>query len=504
MNYIEYMKLNPFQRFWHNFSNGLKAFPKKLAGFFIAIGRLFVNFFVGIGKAVAGYFVRFFKGDWAVKISYAVMGFGNIVRGQIVKGLIFVAIEVGYILYMISFGLDKILLFDTLGDVESQEVLNLKTGNYDFVQGDDSRQILLYGIFTILLTAVVLFIYFTSIKSAYKTYESKVAGEKIPSFMDELRDLLDKKFHVTLLAFPTLTIAIFTIIPMIFMILMAFTNYDRQHMAPGYLFTWVGLDNFTAIFDFASSSRNAYTFVELTKWTIIWAIFATVLNYIFGMILALMINKKGIKLKALWRTLFVVVIAVPQFVSLLLMNQMLDKDFGVVNLILKEILHITEQNINFLGGEVLVAKITIIVVNCWVGIPYTILITSGILMNIPADLYESATIDGAGPVKSFMKITLPYMLFVTTPYLITTFIGNINNFNVIYLLTNGGGPSDINLNPNATPVDLLVTWLFKLTTVANDYKLAATIGILVFVVSATLSLVTFNLTKSANNEEDFS
>lgn len=74
-------------------------------------------------------------------------------------------------------------------------------------------------------------------------------------------------------------------------------------------------------------------------------------------------------------------------------------------------------------------------VNLWVGVPYTMLQVTGILQNIPADLYEAARVDGANAVVQFFKITLPYMLFVTTPYLITQFIGNINNFNVIYLLT---------------------------------------------------------------------
>ena len=216
-----------------------------------------------------------------------------------------------------------------------------------------------------------------------------------------------------------------------------------------------------------------------------------------------MINKKGIKLKSLWRTLFVVVVAVPQFVSLLVMSQMLNSDTGAINLALKEWFGMNP--IKFLDGEVLTARITIIVVNIWVGIPYTILITSGILMNIPADLYESATIDGAGPVKSFMKITLPYMLFVTTPYLITSFIGNINNFNVIYLLTQNGGPVIKDFEAyNASGTDILVTWLFKLTMNYNDYALASAIGILVFIVCATLSLITFNVTKSAKDEEAFS
>lgn len=228
--------------------------------------------------------------------------------------------------------------------------------------------------------------------------------------------------------------------------------------------------------------------------------FATFLNYIFGMIVALMINKKGIKLKSLWRTLFVITVAVPQFVTLLVMNQMLQFNDGAINILLQ---NLGFSRIHFLDGSALTAKLTVIIVNLWVGIPYTILITSGILMNIPADLYESATIDGAGPVKSFVKITLPYMLFVTTPYLITTFINNINNFNVIYLLS-AGGPTTEKLYGGAGQTDLLVTWLFKLTMSEQDYNYAAAIGILVFIVCATLSLITFNMTKSAKDEEAFS
>ena len=500
MNYIDYMRLNPFQRFWYKFSNGLKSFPKKLGAFFAAVGKLIVGFFVGIGKAVAGYVTRFIKGDWATKISYVVMGFGNMVKGQVLKGILFLAIELSYIAYIIFFGWTYLSEVHTLGDTPAQEVYNEALGISTMEIMDDSRLILLYGILSIVLTFIFLAVYFASVKSAYKTQQMAAAGEKLPTFKEELKDLLDNKFHITLLAFPTLTIAVFTILPLIFMIMMAFTNYDSGCLAPTELFTWTGFSTFGEIFNLAEGAVKGRTFVELTKWTIIWAIFATVLNYIFGMIIALMINKKGIKLKALWRTLFVVTVAVPQFVTLLLMNQMLQDD-GAVNILL-QMLGIIDSPISFFNSTAIVARITVIVVNCWIGIPYTILITSGILMNIPADLYESATIDGAGPVRSFVSITLPYMLFVTTPYLITTFIGNINNFNVIYLLTNGG-PTNSDLYI-AGDTDLLVTWLFKLTMDSQDYNLASAVGILVFIVCATLSLVTFNLTKSAKSEEEFS
>ena len=217
------------------------------------------------------------------------------------------------------------------------------------------------------------------------------------------------------------------------------------------------------------------------------------------MIVALLINKKGIRCKKLWRTVLVMTIAVPQFVSLLLMSQMLG-DKGAIN----ELLigwGIIDKAIPFLSDGTL-AKVTVIVVNIWIGIPYSMLICTGILMNIPEDLYESARIDGAGPVKMFFKITLPYMLHVTAPYLITQFIGNLNNFNVIYLLT-GGNPLTSEYAGGAGKIDLLITWLYKLVMQKQEYGLASIISILMFVVTAVVSLIVYNRSSSVKNEEDF-
>ena len=517
MRYIDYMQLNPFQKFGYNFTQFFKKLPGNIVRFFKFLGRAIVHFFVAIGKGFAGYGKRFVKGDIFVKLSYLIFGVSNMVRGQIIKGLIFLLTEAAYISFMVFFAWDYISKINVTGTaiVGGQEVSVPHSLGYiakrevytadgfpqtEFV--DDSMLILLYSVLTIVVTIIFFAIYIANTKSAYKVYEAKKNGETIPGFVQEIKAFFDEKFHITLMSLPCLLIGCFTVLPLIFMILIAFTTYDKSHLPPGNLFQWAGLDNFTELVNFASGDAKARTFLDLAGWTIIWAIFATFSNYILGMIVALMINKKGIKLKALWRTLFVVVVAVPQFVSLLLMAQILAENGGALNQLI-EMITGNHTPIKFLNGTPLTARITVIIVNIWVGIPYTILITSGILMNIPADLYESATIDGAGPVKSFTKITLPYMLFVTTPYLITSFIGNINNFNVIFLLT-GGGPS----NPdyyNAGYTDILVTWLFNLTMgEKQDYKLAAAIGILVFIVCATLSLITFNMTKSAKDEEAFS
>ena len=143
-------------------------------------------------------------------------------------------------------------------------------------------------------------------------------------------------------------------------------------------------------------------------------------------------------------------------------------------------------------------------INLWVGIPYTLISVTGILKNIPSELYEAAKVDGANAFVTFFKITMPYMMFVMTPQLIVTFTQNINNFNVIFLLTNGAPACDTYYRGTAGKTDLLVTWLYKLTIDNKDYNLGAVIGILTFILMASLSLLTYRRTGSYKNEEGFS
>ena len=190
-------------------------------------------------------------------------------------------------------------------------------------------------------------------------------------------------------------------------------------------------------------------------------------------------------------------IAVPQFVTLMIMNIMLQPS-GAINVLLQN-LGLISSPLPFWQNATW-ARITIIVINIWIGIPYTMLQITGILQNIPAELYEAAKMDGANSVTIFFKITLPYMLFVTTPYLISSFVGNINNFGVIYLLS-GGGPTYV--GDTAGQTDLLVTWLYKLTVDQQYYNLGAVIGIMTFIILTIVTLVTYRNSGSYKNEEAF-
>ncbi|HWT74585.1 MAG TPA: sugar ABC transporter permease [Mobilitalea sp.] len=445
-----------------------------------------------------GFGTAFKSGNAITKLSAVVFGLGNILHKQIIRGFIYLALEVAYLYYMLSFGTKAIQNLITLGTKTQEEVFNEAKQIYEYVVGDNSMLCLLYGVITIFVTLLFIAILTSSVKSAYETQKRMEEGKPIPRFIDDLRSLGHEKLHNSLLLFPIVGVICFTIIPLVFNILIAFTNYDKDHQPPGNLFDWVGFDNFVAMFK--TGGILAKTFWPIFEWTIIWAIFATFSCYILGMLLALVINREGTRYKGFWRFIFVLSIAVPQFVSLLTMSTIFNAS-GPLNVILKDMGIISAgTTIPFLTNPTL-AKVTIILVNIWIGVPYTMLSTTGILSNIPKDLYEAAKVDGANAIVTFFKITLPYMLFVTTPSLITAFVGNINNFNVIFLLT-GGGPASIEYY-NAGKTDLLVTWLYKLTLTNKDYNIGAVIGIIIFVILATLSLLTYRHTGSYKDEEAF-
>ena len=438
-------------------------------------------------------------GDNITRLSGIILGLGNMCRKQVQKGLCFLAAELLYIYYMAAFGVRAIANFITLGNNQQTEVFNEELGIYEYILGDNSMLCLLYGVVTLFITLFFIVLMIASVKSAYYVECENKRGKNSVSFREDLFELKDGKLHVTLLTLPTIGIILFTIIPLVFMIFIAFTNYDKNHLPPGKLFDWVGVDNFKSIFTTGSRGIGS-TFFPVLLWTLVWAVFATFTNYFLGMILALLINRKGTKAKGFWRFNFVLSIAIPAFVSLLTMRTIFSES-GPVNVLLRQWHIIGASDAVPFWTDGGLAKVMVILVNIWIGVPYTMLQCTGILQNIPTELYEAADVEGANAVTKFFKITLPYMLFVTGPYLITTFIGNINNFNVIFLLT-GGGPGNLDYY-YAGKTDLLVTWLYNLTMTEKDYKMGSVIGIMIFVISALFSLVAYRHTASYKNEESF-
>ena len=435
-------------------------------------------------------------GNWVTHLSVVVMGAGCFRFRQFAKGFLYFASEIMFFLFFFRFGWKYLSHFHTLGEQTQRKVWNEELQIYQRLPGDNSMLILLFSVLTIAVTMVFLYVWYRNLKSAGSLCLLHQKRAHIPSFREDCAALLDSRFHITLLSAPMVSLAAFTVLPIVFMVLIAFTNFDSSHQPPGELFTWTGLTNVTDIF--LGNPIKTHTFTGVFLWTMVWAVFATFTNYILGMLLAILINQKLVKMKKLWRTLFIISIAIPQFVSLLLISRALEPA-GAINVALMKLGWI-QSPLPFLTDPTL-ARICVIVINMWIGIPYTMMTFSGVLMNIPSEQYESAELDGAGAIQRFVFITLPYMIFVTAPATITTFVGNINNFNVIYLLT-AGGPFALDYY-QAGKTDLLVTWLYKLTVDQHDYALASTIGIFIFMIVSILSLSVYNRTGSVKKEDMF-
>ena len=433
-------------------------------------------------------------GDLYTRASALVMGMGLIGHKQAVKGLLILLCEVAFIFYMINSGIHSLSMMPTLGTEAQGKVWNEAKQIYEYSVGDNSQRILLAGVVTLFVILGIIVLWMLQMRHSYSLQLKAENGQHIPTLKEDIKSLFDNKLYVTLMTLPCIGILVFNIVPLVYMISMAFTTYSKEgnHLM---LFDWDGLNQFKRVLSLNGSVGRQ--FWSVLAWTVTWAIFATFLNYILGMILRMVINRKDTKAKGFWRFCFVLSIAVPQFVTLMIMNIMLQPS-GAVNVLLQN-LGLTTGPLPFWTSKIW-ARVTIIVINLWIGIPYTMLQVTGILQNIPGELYEAARVDGAGPVKTFFSITLPYMLFVTTPYLIASFVGNINNFNVIYLLS-GGGPTYV--GDTAGQSDLLVTWLYKLTIDQQYYNLGAVIGIMTFIILSIITLVTYRNSSSYKNEEAF-
>ncbi len=505
---LEFLRLSKGQRFVYKLTAFFCGIPRAIGRLFIKIWSLIKGAFLAIGREIGDVCSTFKNGDWKTKTSFLVMGFGSFARGQILRGVLFLLFEVVFIGYMFIAGGHWLSLLPSLGKEGPSSEYNAVLDTYVTAYHDNSFKILLYGVLTIFFIIAFIYTWRVNVKQNKISEQILKSGKKLKGSKDDLRSMVDENFHATLLALPMTGIMVFTVMPIVFMVLVAFTNYDGAHNGfSNNLFTWVGLDNFNTLLSWSGGNGGGQsysaTFGEILTWTLIWAFLATFTNYFLGMGVAMMINKKGIRLKKMWRTILVMTVAIPQFISLLYVGKMFARN-GLINLSLMDLGWI-KQPLPFWEDPTW-ARISVIAINIWVGIPYLMLITTGILMNIPADLYESARIDGANAWQQYRKITLPYMLFITGPYLLTSFTGNMNNFNVIYLLT-GGAPTNPAASGAAGSVgytDLLITWLFKITTGAeSQYYLASVVGIMVFVVVAFISLVVYNVLPSIKNEEDY-
>ena len=189
-------------------------------------GGALSRFFRWLGKDLKEIGLSFAEGDWKTKLSFLIMGFGQLCRGQIVRGLSMLALEGGILFYFFDFGWGYLKDIVTLGTVETY-----KEGRRT-VYGDNSFLILLYGLLTVVIIAALIFLWRVNVKQNREAEQRLKLGKRLPTNKEDLASLFDKNFDKTLLALPVTGIFVFTVLPIIFMVCVAFTNYDATHQPP--------------------------------------------------------------------------------------------------------------------------------------------------------------------------------------------------------------------------------------------------------------------------------
>ncbi|MFF2277800.1 ABC transporter permease subunit [Agromyces sp. NPDC058126] len=267
----------------------------------------------------------------------------------------------------------------------------------------------------------------------------------------------------------------------------AFTAEDGEQLLPGWQIT-VGFDNFVRA---VTDTRLAGPLLYVTAWTFAFAIISVASTFFLGLFLAIVFNDMRMRGRKIYRVLMILPYAIPSFLSALVWAGMMNESFGFINQVL-------------LGGasipwltDPLLAKVSILIVNLWLGFPYMFLVCMGALQSIPDDIQEAAKVDGAKPWAIFRLIKLPLLLVTVAPLLIASFAFNFNNFNTIYMLTDGG-PRDANAPIPVGFTDILITMVYKVafTGQTRDYGLASAYSIIIFIVVAVISIIAFRRTKS--------
>ncbi|MTI59968.1 MAG: sugar ABC transporter permease [Firmicutes bacterium] len=415
----------------------------------------------------------------AAILSTVFMGAGQIANGQFIKGFFFIIFNAFVIINSIPYFLRSFQGLVTLGETPMK---------------DHSLFFMVYGIIALLLLLVILAIYLFNIRDAYKNGKLLDNGQKPARFYISLKKIIEGGYPYIVLSPGLIVITAITILPMIFSMLIAFTNYDLYHSPPKHILDWVGIKNFYKVLTLGSWSK---TFRNIFGWTVIWSILSTVTTFGLGGFLAILLNNPRIKFRKIIRTLLILPWAIPAFVSILIWRGMLNTNFGIINKFLVQLFNI--NNIPWLY-EVFWARVALILVNLWLGFPYAMILITGILQSIPSTLYEAATVDGASGWQKFRTITLPLLLYSMAPLLIMTFAYNFNNFNIIYLL-NDGGPAVFGWQGGAGGTDILISWIFKLTFQKLKYNYASAISIIIFIIIAGFSIYNFRRTRSFQEEE---
>ena len=299
-----------------------------------------------------------------------------------------------------------------------------------------------------------------------------------------------KKKAYKYLAPAIFSIVVFTILPIIYTIYIAFTDYTMFSKGDVNV---VGFSNFIDIF--AGPFKDV--FIPVLMWTIVFALVSTAGCFLFGLLLAIILSNKNMKESIIYKGLLIIPWALPVTVAILSWQGLLNGSYGAINTMLLN-LNIIKEPIGWLTDPNM-ARLSLILVNIWLGFPYMMNVCMGAIAAIPETYFEAAKIDGANKWKQFTKITLPSIAVTSYPLIISAFAFNFNNFNTAYLITQGG-PARIGTQ-FAGYTDILASTNYKLSTQFGRYDIASALSIIIFIIVATISYTQMKASKQFEEED---
>ena len=407
---------------------------------------------------------------------------------EYIKGIFFALCEIVFLVFSPAI-VNKLIDLVTLGSPKPD--LPIK-------QRDNSIFMLIDGILILALIAIFVIVYVLSVKSAKKEYKDYCRKGYFGTQKEHLNTTLGKSFPIFGLAPSFIIVIVFVVVPLIFSVCVAFTNYsDPSHIPPNNTVDWVGFQNFKELM--GGQKTWSQGFLRVTGWTLMWAVLSTFTCYFGGLIVAVQLQEINVKIAPVFRFIFILPYAVPSVVTMLVWKNLLNGTFGIINRTLMTF-GIISNPIPWLGSPHL-AQFVCVMINLWAGFGYFMLLTMGTMTAISKDMYEAARIDGAGKIQILNKITLPLVLYQTVPLIIMSFAHNVNNFGAIFFLTGGAPTVADSTTTLAGSTDILVTWIYKLTITLMKYNYASVIAVMIFIVLAPFAIFQFRQTKAYKEGE---
>ncbi|CUT03033.1 carbohydrate ABC transporter permease [Candidatus Chrysopegis kryptomonas] len=288
-----------------------------------------------------------------------------------------------------------------------------------------------------------------------------------------------KNLFILVFLLPAILIMFGVIVyPFIYNIILSFSNMSLRHFRDWRI---VGLRQYVKVF-----SENTFYVVFLK--TLIWTFVNVTFHVVIGVFLALLLNRKSLKFKPVFRTLLILPWAIPQVITALTWRSMFNYEYGAINIFIAKYLNMSPVEWLLRPFEAFTACI---ITNIWLGFPFMMVVALGGLQSIPNELYEAADIDGASAWQKFKNITVPFLRPVMAPAITLGIIWTFNNLNIVWLVSNGGEPSD--------QTHILVSYVYKAAFNLYRYGYAAALSVVIFFILLVIGIYFLKKTRAVES-----